>query len=166
MAAGPEAPFTLLTIIAQRYIDRIRCNLRNYAYPELRSPQYYPEPLRDPHQDSTLIGPPAQRRPRAGSQQSPRPQRQATPAARPQRPSGPRLDIPEPVGERHRRSISQDVKIAVSARDHGRCRQCGSTEQLHFDHVIPVSKGGANTVANIQLLCGLCNRTKGARLMP
>jgi 5-methylcytosine-specific restriction endonuclease McrA len=70
------------------------------------------------------------------------------------------------VGERHRRSIPQDVKIAVSARDHGRCRQCGSTEQLHFDHVIPVSKGGANTVANIQLLCGPCNRTKGARLMP
>lgn len=184
MAAGPEAPFTLLTIIAQRYIDRIRYNLRNYAYPE--QSQYYPEPLRDPHQDSTLIGSPAQRRPRAGSQRSPRPQQQATPAARPQRPvggsqprqpqastglppqrpSGPRLDIPEPVGERHRRSIPQDVKIAVSARDHGRCRQCGSTEQLHFDHVIPVSKGGANTVANIQLLCGPCNRTKGARLMP
>lgn len=157
MAAGPEAPFTLLTIIAQRYIDRIRYNLRNHAYPE--QSQYYPEPLRDPHQDSTLIGSPPQRRPQ------PR-QPQDSTGLPPQRPSGPRLDIPEPVGERHRRSIPQDVKIAVSARDHGRCRQCGSTEQLHFDHVIPVSKGGANTVANIQLLCGPCNRTKGARLMP
>ena len=72
--------------------------------------------------------------------------------------------IPPPVGERAKRSISQDVKIAVSARDGGRCRQCGSTQQLHFDHVIPISRGGANTVANIQLLCGTCNRAKGAKL--
>jgi hypothetical protein len=71
-------------------------------------------------------------------------------------------DIPEPVGERHKRVIPQAVKIAVSARDGGRCRKCGSTQQLHFDHVIPVSRGGANTVANIQLLCGPCNRAKGA----
>lgn len=72
--------------------------------------------------------------------------------------------IPPPVGERAKRSIPQDVKIAVSARDRGRCRQCGSTQQLHFDHVIPISRGGANTVANIQLLCGACNRAKGAKL--
>lgn len=72
--------------------------------------------------------------------------------------------VPPPVGERARRSIPQDVKIAVSARDGGRCRQCGSTAQLHFDHVIPISRGGANTVANIQLLCGACNRAKGAKL--
>jgi len=71
--------------------------------------------------------------------------------------------IPDPVGERHKRVIPQDVKIAVSARDGGRCRRCGSTHQLHFDHVIPVSRGGANSVANIQLLCGACNRAKGAR---
>lgn len=72
--------------------------------------------------------------------------------------------VPPPVGERAKRSIPQDVKIAVSARDGGRCRQCGSTAQLHFDHVIPISRGGANTVANIQLLCGACNRAKGAKL--
>jgi hypothetical protein len=72
--------------------------------------------------------------------------------------------IPAPVGERAKRAIPQDVKITVSARDGGRCRQCGSTQQLHFDHVIPISRGGANTVANIQLLCGACNRAKGAKL--
>jgi hypothetical protein len=60
----------------------------------------------------------------------------------------------------------QDVKIAVAARDGGRCRQCGSTTDLHFDHVIPWSKGGANTVTNIQLLCGPCNRRKGADDIP
>lgn len=71
-----------------------------------------------------------------------------------------------PVGERNTRSVPQDVKIAVAARDGGRCRQCGSTADLHFDHVIPWSKGGANTVANIQLLCGPCNRRKGADDIP
>jgi hypothetical protein len=76
------------------------------------------------------------------------------------------LGGPAPVGERNTRSIPQDVKIAVAVRDGGRCRQCGSTAELHFDHVIPWSKGGANTVANIQLLCGPCNRRKGADDIP
>jgi hypothetical protein len=71
-----------------------------------------------------------------------------------------------PVGERNTRVIPQDVKIAVAARDGGRCRQCGSTQELHFDHVIPWSKGGSNTIANIQLLCGPCNRRKGADDIP
>lgn len=71
-----------------------------------------------------------------------------------------------PVGQRSTRSIPQDVKIAVAARDGGRCRECGSDQDLHYDHVIPWSKGGANTVQNIQLLCGPCNRRKGADDIP
>lgn len=70
---------------------------------------------------------------------------------------------PMPLGERNTRAIPQDVKVAVAARDGGRCRQCGSTQDLHYDHVIPWSKGGANTVANIQLLCARCNRAKSDR---
>lgn len=70
------------------------------------------------------------------------------------------------LGERNSRVIPQDVKIAAAARDGGRCRQCGSTADLHFDHVIPWSKGGANTLGNIQLLCGTCNRRKGADDIP
>jgi 5-methylcytosine-specific restriction endonuclease McrA len=69
------------------------------------------------------------------------------------------------VGERNTRSIPQDVKIAVS-RDQGRCVQCGSADDLHYDHKIPWSKGGTNTVNNIQLLCGTCNRLKGADDIP
>jgi hypothetical protein len=87
----------------------------------------------------------------------------------PQTPPGWQFWVPDgqaPVGERNTRSIPQDVKIAVAARDGGRCRQCGSTTDLHFDHVIPWSKGGANTVVNIQLLCGPCNRRKGADDIP
>jgi hypothetical protein len=72
---------------------------------------------------------------------------------------------PPPFVERTR-AIPQDVKIEVAARDGGRCRQCGSNKELHFDHVIPWSKGGANTADNIQLLCGTCNRRKGADEIP
>jgi len=71
-----------------------------------------------------------------------------------------------PLGEYNKREISQDVKIAVAARDGGKCRECGSTEDLQYDHVVPWSRGGANTVNNVQLLCGNCNRRKGARLLP
>jgi hypothetical protein len=70
------------------------------------------------------------------------------------------------VGERNSRVIPQDVKIAVALRDQGRCVQCGSTEKLHFDHKIPWSRGGTNTVNNIQLLCGRCNRRKGVDDIP
>jgi 5-methylcytosine-specific restriction endonuclease McrA len=73
----------------------------------------------------------------------------------------PRSAPSSPLGERNSRTIPQAVKIKVSNRDQGRCRQCGSEDDLHFDHVIPWSRGGANTVKNVQLLCGRCNRIKG-----
>ena len=71
-----------------------------------------------------------------------------------------------PSAERNTRAIPQDVKIEVAVRDGGQCRQCGSNKELHFDHVIPWSKGGPSTVGNIQLLCGTCNRRKGADDIP
>lgn len=62
----------------------------------------------------------------------------------------------------HSRYISQDVKIAVANRDMGRCVQCGSNQDLQYDHVYPWSQGGLNTYTNLQLLCGYCNKSKGA----
>ncbi|MCX6039480.1 MAG: HNH endonuclease [Chloroflexi bacterium] len=38
--------------------------------------------------------------------------------------------------------------------------KCGSQENLGFDHIIPISKGGKNTARNIQLFCEKCNRSK------
>jgi hypothetical protein len=62
------------------------------------------------------------------------------------------------------RRITQEVMDSVWNRDGGKCIQCGSNENLEFDHIIPHSKGGANTYRNIQLLCEKCNRSKSAKI--
>ena len=62
------------------------------------------------------------------------------------------------------RHIPQDVKNAVWQRDGGKCTQCGSTSYLEFDHIIPHTKGGANTLENVQLLCRSCNLKKSDRI--
>lgn len=67
-------------------------------------------------------------------------------------------------GTRDSRAIPQDIKAAVWQRDGGACTQCGAGEYLEFDHVIPHSRGGATSLANLQLLCRRCNGEKGARI--
>ncbi len=62
------------------------------------------------------------------------------------------------------RHIPQLVKQTVWLRDEGKCVNCGSVSELQFDHIIPHSKGGANTVENIQILCRSCNSSKRARI--
>lgn len=63
-----------------------------------------------------------------------------------------------------RTSVPSNVKLYVWRRDGGRCVQCGTNENLEYDHIIPVSKGGSNTERNVQLLCEHCNRTKHAKI--
>ncbi|MCF7788291.1 MAG: HNH endonuclease [Prosthecobacter sp.] len=63
-----------------------------------------------------------------------------------------------------RQPISENVRHEVWRRYEGRCTQCSSVHNLEFDHIIPVSRGGANTVRNIQLLCEPCNRSKSNRI--
>ncbi len=61
----------------------------------------------------------------------------------------------------HERLIPSTVKLAVWERDKGKCVLCGSADNLHFDHIIPYSRGGSSLVAeNIQLLCARHNLAK------
>jgi len=63
------------------------------------------------------------------------------------------------------RQIPTWVKQLVFKRDKGRCVQCGATDQLHFDHDLPYSRGGASaTPDNVQLLCARHNLSKGASI--
>lgn len=59
------------------------------------------------------------------------------------------------------RLIPTSVKLEVWKRDRGQCVLCNSKDNLHFDHIIPYSKGGSSLVAeNIQLLCARHNLEK------
>ncbi len=62
--------------------------------------------------------------------------------------------------EEFNRHLSTGVKKEVWKRDGGMCVECGSTKNIEFDHIIPFSKGGSNSINNIRLLCKTCNRQK------
>lgn len=77
------------------------------------------------------------------------------------------IDNPDSVSDTgpqelpHTRLIPSSVKYEVWKRDGGRCVECGSKDNLHFDHIIPYSKGGSSLVAdNIQILCARHNLAK------
>jgi hypothetical protein len=64
------------------------------------------------------------------------------------------------------RLIPSEVKAQVWKRDKGKCVQCGSREHLHFDHILPYSKGGTSRdVRNIQLLCAKHNLQKSDKII-
>lgn len=63
------------------------------------------------------------------------------------------------------RQIPGRVKLAVFKRDKGSCVQCGAKNNLHFDHILPYSKGGTSLKEeNIQLLCVRHNLEKSDKL--
>ena len=65
----------------------------------------------------------------------------------------------------HNRLIPTSVKLEVWKLDRGRCVICGSQDNLHFDHIIPYSKGGSSLVEeNIQILCARHNIAKKDRI--
>jgi 5-methylcytosine-specific restriction endonuclease McrA len=63
-----------------------------------------------------------------------------------------------------RDAIPDDVKFVVWARDGGACVKCGAKQKLHYDHILPVAKGGDNSAENIQILCQSCNLRKSDKL--
>lgn len=65
---------------------------------------------------------------------------------------------------RYRRRISDDLRFAVYERDGFACLHCGDVESLTLDHIYPYSRGGEDTLENLQTLCRPCNSRKGARV--
>ena len=74
-----------------------------------------------------------------------------------------RTDIPIRKGRR-----SKCIKNVLYGQQEGRCGLCKKwfdIRHMEVDHVIPKAKGGPDDDANLQLLCGHCNRVKGKGTM-
>lgn len=58
---------------------------------------------------------------------------------------------------------------AIIKRDGMICHLCheeiAGLEDLHFDHVVPVSRGGEHSMANIKAAHAACNMRKGSKLV-
>ena len=71
------------------------------------------------------------------------------------------LTAPVQLDAARRRVIPTPVKLEVWKRDGAKCVICGASDELHFDHILPYSRGGTSLVAeNIQLLCARHNIEK------
>lgn len=56
--------------------------------------------------------------------------------------------------------------FAVKKRKSSICYYCGCnipTSRIHFDHIIPLSKGGAHSIENLCVSCSECNLSKRAK---
>ncbi len=61
------------------------------------------------------------------------------------------------------RYIPFKTKMRVVRRDNYTCQHCGKhlkDDQVEFDHIIPVIRGGSSEEQNIRLTCFMCNRDK------
>ena len=64
------------------------------------------------------------------------------------------------------RVIPTEVKKVVWERDEGRCVLCGATDELHFDHDLPYSKGGTSISSdNVKILCARHNLLKSDKIL-
>jgi hypothetical protein len=76
------------------------------------------------------------------------------------------LSSDEIVIHERRRIIPTEIKLEVWKRDEGKCVTCGVTDELHFDHILPFSKGGTSIKPeNVQLLCARHNLEKSDKIL-
>ncbi|MBE9199554.1 MULTISPECIES: HNH endonuclease [unclassified Nodularia (in: cyanobacteria)] len=67
------------------------------------------------------------------------------------------------------RFISEATQYQVKQRANFLCEYCHASEQWQYvsftvDHVIPISKHGANSINNLALACFHCNRQKSDKV--
>ena len=64
------------------------------------------------------------------------------------------------------RAFDDKIRAKKYSEQNGVCPVCKNPfgiEEMEADHIIPWSKGGKTEIANCQMLCIKCNRTKGAK---
>jgi hypothetical protein len=68
---------------------------------------------------------------------------------------------------RRGRFISRPVAMRVARRDNYDCQICGKhlrDDEIEFDHIIPVTKGGSSEESNLRVTCFKCNRDKSSKV--
>lgn len=69
---------------------------------------------------------------------------------------------------RKRRPLPSKLRFQILHRDGFRCRYCGATsedDQLHIDHIYPVSAGGDDSECNLVTSCATCNMGKSDQIL-
>ena len=77
-------------------------------------------------------------------------------------PKGQLSELPKNTStKRGPRNINWRLRALVLMRDGGRCQLCGAEAKdgakLQIDHVVPWANGGNTKLANLQVLCEVCN---------
>jgi hypothetical protein len=70
------------------------------------------------------------------------------------------------IGRRH---LNFETMMRIVRRDDYRCQHCKEKlldDEVEFDHIIPVSKGGSSEEHNLRLTCFDCNRDKSDSFTP
>lgn len=63
----------------------------------------------------------------------------------------------------NKRHVSIADKAYVWERDQGKCRKCGGSSRLEYDHITPFAHGGKTEPSNLRLLCRNCNQREGIK---
>jgi 5-methylcytosine-specific restriction endonuclease McrA len=70
----------------------------------------------------------------------------------------------EHVGFRGRRPLPSGLRLSVLDGVDS-CVYCGGPGPFEVDHIVPVSRGGSDDMANLAAACRPCNRSKGSLLL-
>jgi hypothetical protein len=68
--------------------------------------------------------------------------------------------------KRHKANLftnNQTIRKKIFEKHGKQCLNCGSNKSLQLDHIIPIRKGGKNSLDNLQPLCKTCNAKKGTK---
>ena len=63
-------------------------------------------------------------------------------------------------GKKKPSDILRENKLLINEYSKN-CAYCGSAENLQWEHIIPISRGGPDTIDNQVLACQKCNCSKG-----
>ena len=68
-----------------------------------------------------------------------------------------------------RELMTKQLRYQIMKRDNYTCKICGKCmpngNDIHIDHIIPISKGGKTVPSNLQVLCSKCNLSKSNKIL-